>query len=74
MPSPIRSRVAFFAVGVVVLTAAIAARLVDLQVVNHETLRARAERQHHQLVEIGGQRGAILDRQGRELAVSVSTR
>lgn len=74
MPSTIRSRVAFLAVGVVVLTLAIAARLIHLQVISHQTLRARAERQHHQLIELGGQRGAVLDRQGRELAVSVSTR
>jgi len=59
--------------GVVFLawTAAIEARLVYLQVVRHEELFSRAERQQMRTVEAPARRGAILDRGGRVLAHSV---
>ncbi len=68
-----RTRAALLAWFVALLGAAIAARLVVLQVIEAPRLRALARRQHEQVVEIGGQRGAILDRSGHELAVSVAT-
>ena len=73
MTSPIRSRVAILAFGVTLLAAGIGARLVHLQLVLAEEMRAKADRQHRQTIEVDGQRGAILDREGREFAVSVTT-
>jgi cell division protein FtsI (penicillin-binding protein 3) len=61
-------------VGTSLLAVAIGVRLVELQILRAERLRALARRQHEQIVEIGGQRGAILDRRGRELAASVESR
>jgi cell division protein FtsI (penicillin-binding protein 3) len=52
-------------------TLTIEARLVYLQVVQHDDLRARAERQQMRTVTTPGKRGEILDRHGRILAYSV---
>jgi cell division protein FtsI (penicillin-binding protein 3) len=61
-------------VGAVALTSAgIVARLAQYQVVECKELRARAERQYKKQIEIPATRGAILDRNGRELAVSLDT-
>ena len=73
MESKARNRVALFALGVIVLCAAIGARLLQLQVFRSDELEAQARRQHQQMIEIGGERGAILDRNGRDLAISVAT-
>jgi cell division protein FtsI/penicillin-binding protein 2 len=51
--------------------AVIIGRLVTLQLVQGPKYRARAQRQQERRVELSGRRGPILDRQGRELAVSV---
>jgi cell division protein FtsI/penicillin-binding protein 2 len=59
--------------GLGLAAAAIALRLIDLQIFESDRLRARARSQHEQVIEIGGKRGSILDRSGRELAVSIST-
>jgi cell division protein FtsI/penicillin-binding protein 2 len=53
---------------------AVAARLGDLQILKADALRAQARRQHQQVIEIDGRRGSIVDRQGREFAVSITTR
>ncbi len=47
------------------------ARLVDLQVLQHEQLSAKATRQHAGSVEIPARRGHLIDRRGRELALSM---
>lgn len=73
MQGLLRTRVAFVVLAVAVLAAGVVARLLHLQVFDAESLRARAGRQHRQTIEVAGHRGAILDRNGRELAVSVST-
>lgn len=73
LETTVRGRVALFALGVAVLAAAIGARLLQLQVFRADELAAKAARQHEQMIDIGGGRGAILDREGRELAVSVAT-
>jgi len=49
----------------------IEARLVYLQVVRHDDLVARAERQQNRSIEAHPKRGEILDRSGRVLAYSV---
>lgn len=46
-------------------------RLFYLQIVNHTDLAAKAERQHQKSVAIESRRGAIYDRMGRDLAVSI---
>ncbi len=51
--------------------AAVALRLVDLQVIESGELARRAERQQERLVKLEPKRGNILDRMGRELAVSL---
>ena len=47
------------------------AKLVDLQVLQHQQLSAKAMRQHAGSVEIPARRGHLIDRHGRELAVSM---
>ena len=59
--------------AVSLLAVAIGVRLYQIQVVQAAALRERARSQHQTRVEIGGGRGLILDRTGRELAVSVET-
>jgi cell division protein FtsI (penicillin-binding protein 3) len=49
-------------------------RLVNLQVVQAEELRAQADRQHNAVLTTLGIRGDILDRNGRQLAYSVEDR
>ena len=51
----------------------IAARLVNLQVSQHEDLRDRARKQQQTAVKASPRRGEVLDRQGRELARSIDT-
>jgi cell division protein FtsI (penicillin-binding protein 3) len=64
-------RLRFFAIGLVVWGAFVVARLVQLQIVQGQKYRARAQRQQERRIEVSGRRGPILDREGRELAVSV---
>ena len=66
-----RRRVVVLAVGLALWTVGIQARLIVLQVVQHETLVARAERQQLRTVTAPAKRGEILDRHGRVLAFSV---
>ncbi|HEX4824651.1 MAG TPA: penicillin-binding protein [Candidatus Polarisedimenticolaceae bacterium] len=70
---PIRSRAVIVAAVLGCAACGIAWRLVTLQIFEADHLRARARRQHEQVIEVGGQRGSILDRNGRELAVSLNT-
>ncbi|MCY4598713.1 MAG: penicillin-binding protein [Acidobacteria bacterium] len=49
----------------------IEARLVHMQVMQHEALVARAERQQNRSITLHPKRGEILDREGRVLAYSV---
>jgi cell division protein FtsI (penicillin-binding protein 3) len=50
---------------------AIQARLVNLQVFQHEELVAKADRQRLRTIAISGKRGELVDRNGRILAYSV---
>jgi cell division protein FtsI/penicillin-binding protein 2 len=70
---PIRTRVALVVGGLALFASAVALRLVTLQIVESDHRRPRARRQHEEVIEVGGQRGSILDRNGRELAVSINT-
>jgi cell division protein FtsI (penicillin-binding protein 3) len=51
----------------------IGARLVQLQVSQHDELIARARNQQQSSIETSATRGPVLDRQGRELARSLET-
>lgn len=51
---------------------AIVGRLVYLQVFQHQTYRQLAEQQQRQRVELSAPRGAILDRNGQPLAMSLA--
>lgn len=52
---------------------AVAARLVYLQVSQHDNLVNRARQQQQSALDLTAQRGDLLDRQGRQLARSVQT-
>src|SRR5688572_8721234 len=52
---------------------AISARLVYLQVSQHNSLSNRARQQQYSALDTSPQRGELLDRHGRELARSVPT-
>jgi len=69
----IRTRVAIVIGALALAASGLTVRLVMLQVVEAGALQARAARQHRQVIEVGGRRGSILDREGREFAVSVVT-
>ncbi len=51
--------------------AAVGLRLVHLQIIERGDLARRAERQQERLVKLEPKRGTIVDRKGRELAVSL---
>src|SRR5438105_9729825 len=66
-------RALFIAFGLVVWMLAIGARLVQLQVNQHEELASRARNQQVSTIETSPTRGQLLDRHGREFARSVDT-
>ena len=57
--------------GLLVWAAIIAGRLIQLQVFQHAELRRQAETQQKQKIEVRAKRGAIFDRSGQALAMSV---
>lgn len=67
----VRPRLAVAGVVIVLWSLGIVARLVNLQVFQHDSLVARAESQQSQTIDLNPQRGRILDRDGRVLAYSV---
>jgi cell division protein FtsI (penicillin-binding protein 3) len=66
-----RGRSRFFALILALWGAVVIGRLVQIQIAQGSRYRAKAQRQQERRVEIPGRRGSILDREGRELAVSV---
>jgi cell division protein FtsI (penicillin-binding protein 3) len=72
-PGNSHRRALFVAIGLVVWMLAIGARLVQLQVNQHDDLTARARSQQLGALETNPVRGQLLDRQGRELARSIDT-
>jgi cell division protein FtsI (penicillin-binding protein 3) len=68
-----RNRVALLTLGVIALAAGISGRLWQLSVERSAPLKSQARRQHERRIEVWGRRGAIVDRHGRELAVSVDS-
>jgi cell division protein FtsI (penicillin-binding protein 3) len=64
-------RLTVFGIGLALWSVALTARLVQLQVLRAPAYRSRARQQQERIVTLSPRRGSILDRQGRELAVSV---
>ena len=68
-----RTRCGLLVFFVLLGAAAIGARLYQLQIQHCDRFRARAADQHRREVVVQATRGAILDRTGRDLAVSLKT-
>jgi cell division protein FtsI/penicillin-binding protein 2 len=68
---PLRSRRVFAAMLLLLGFASILTRLFYLQVLHAAELTAQADRQHQKTVTVEGGRGAIVDRQGKVLAVNM---
>src|SRR2546430_17534650 len=66
-------RILFVAIALVLWMLAIGARLVQLQIHQHDDLAARARNQQLSSIDTAPTRGQVLDRQGRELARSLDT-
>jgi cell division protein FtsI (penicillin-binding protein 3) len=66
-------RTLFVALALLVWMLAIGARLIQLQVHQHDELAARARNQQLSSIETAPTRGQVLDRQGREFARSLDT-
>jgi cell division protein FtsI (penicillin-binding protein 3) len=66
-------RTLFVAAFVTFWMLGISARLVYLQVSNHDTLVARAHKQQQEAIETSPTRGPLLDREERELARTIDT-
>src|SRR5467141_1432886 len=66
-------RARWVALGLVAWMLLIGARLVQLQVHQHDDLTSRARNQQLSAIETSPTRGQVLDRQGRELARSIET-
>ena len=72
-PGNSRRRALFVAIGLVAWMLVIGARLVQLQISQHDDFAARARNQQLSAIDTSPTRGQVLDRQGRELARSVDT-
>src|ERR1044071_8248439 len=66
-------RAVFISLGLLAWMLIIGARLVQLQINQHEELASRARNQQLNSIETAPTRGQVLDRQGRELARSLDT-
>ena len=73
MPRVLRIRLVLLCICVALATAVIGARLYTLQVKHHARFMARATEQHQGEFTLPERRGALLDRHGRTLAVSLET-
>src|SRR6266404_3901007 len=70
---PSHRRIIWVAIGLVLWMLAIGARLVQLQIHQHDDLASRARNQQLSSIDTAPTRGQLLDRQGRELARSLDT-
>ncbi len=68
-----RRRSRLFLLVLTVWAAVVVARLAQLQIAQGSRYRAKAQKQQERRLDIAAQRGSILDREGRELAVSVES-
>lgn len=65
------NRLSYLIVAALLWTCLILFRLVSLQIFGHEEYSRQAQQQHVRRVEIAAQRGAIFDRSGQPLAMSL---
>src|SRR5262252_9511269 len=72
-PGDSRGRALILSVILLLWMLAIGARLIQLQINQHDELALRARNQQLGAIETSPTRGQVLDRQGRELARSVDT-
>lgn len=72
-PGNSRRRALFIAIGLLAWMLLIGARLVQLQIGQHDDFTARARNQQLSAIDTSPTRGQVLDRQGRELARSIDT-
>jgi len=68
-----RRRSRLFLLVLTLWAAVVVARLAQLQIAQGSRYRAKAQKQQERRLDIAAQRGSILDREGRELAVSVES-
>src|SRR5262245_19210175 len=68
-----RSRVLFVSLALLAWMLLNGARLIQLQINQHDDLSFRARNQQLGAIETSPTRGQVLDRQGRELARSIDT-
>src|SRR5438445_12454213 len=68
---PRRTRLLLLFLGL--WAAVVVGRLAQIQIAQGGKYRARAQRQQERRIEVSPRRGSILDREGRELAVSVES-
>src|SRR5713226_6493132 len=73
MSGKFSGRALIVTVALVAWMLAIGARLVQVQISQHDDLTARARSQQLGAIETSPSRGQVLDRQGRELARSIDT-
>src|SRR6266849_2930640 len=73
MSGKFSGRALIVTVALVAWMLAIGARLVQVQISQHDDLTARARNQQLGAIETSPTRGQVLDRQGRELARSIDT-
>jgi len=64
-------RLRFFGLALAVWALVVVGRLAQIQIAHGAKYRARAQRQQERRIEVPPRRGPILDREGRELAISV---
>ncbi|MFQ5803110.1 MAG: peptidoglycan D,D-transpeptidase FtsI family protein [Candidatus Methylomirabilales bacterium] len=68
---PRRARIAIPALGLAVFLGFVGVRLYDIQIVRHHDLGTRANAQYQRRIPVASKRGAIYDRHGRALAISL---
>lgn len=68
---PFKSRSLLVTFSILIWSALIVWRLIDLQVLSCEYYREKAQNQQERVITLNPRRGTIFDRKGRELAVSV---
>ena len=68
-----RKRVALLTLAVAAMAVGISARLYQLGIERSVLFQDQARRQHERRIEVWGRRGSIVDRHGRELAVSIDS-
>jgi cell division protein FtsI (penicillin-binding protein 3) len=70
-PAASKTRIVFLGAVAFLWLSLLFGRLVELQIIGHDDLFRRAQRQQQRTLEVTPKRGVLYDRNGRELAVSI---